>query len=73
LKVASIPLVYRHINYASDFIGDKNTARHIDHQLEHAHRRKAWNVYCPERWIVGQAEGKSDIAGKHQKKRIWQR
>ena len=60
--------LYRHISYASDY---KNTNKHIDHQLEVAHRRKDWNVYCPADWIAGQREGSSNISGKVSKTMFW--
>jgi GR25 family glycosyltransferase involved in LPS biosynthesis len=60
--------LYRHICYASDYIGKK---RHIDHQLELAHQRRDWDVYCPERWICGQRAGTSNISGRKDTERIW--
>ena len=60
--------LYRHISYASDY---KNTNKHIDHQLEVAHRRKDWKVYCPSDWIAGQREGSSNISGKVSKTMFW--
>jgi GR25 family glycosyltransferase involved in LPS biosynthesis len=61
---------YRHITLASDFI---QTRKHIDHQLEVAHQRKDWNVYCPHEWIAGQRENLSIITGLPTPQKIWQR
>lgn len=61
--------VYRHITYASDYRGKKN--HHVDHQLEVAHRRGDWPVYCPKKWLVGQRAGKSDISGKTNPTKFW--
>ena len=59
---------YRHISYATDY---RNTNKHIDHQLELAHRRKDWPVYCPKEWIVGQRAGASNISGKTLETKFW--
>lgn len=60
---------YRHISYATDY---RNTNKHIDHQLETAHRRKDWSVYCPKEWIVGQRAGPSNISGKINGIQFWE-
>lgn len=60
--------LYRHISYASDYMG---TLKHVDHQLELAHRRKTWPVYCPEKWICGQRGGPSNISGKTPPDQTW--
>lgn len=60
---------YQHITYASDYRG---TNKHIDHQLELAHRRKDWLVYCPEKWIAGQEAGSSNISGRTNPRQLWQ-
>lgn len=60
---------YRHICYATDYRGNNH---HIDHQLEIAHQRRDWTVYCPPQWICGQAAGKSNISGKLEPEQIWQ-
>ncbi len=52
---------YRHISYAKDYRG---TTNHIDHQLEKAHRRKDWKLYCPRQWFAGQRDSPSDISGE---------
>jgi hypothetical protein len=60
--------LYRHISYATDYRG---THKHIDHQLELAHQRKDWSVYCPEEWIAGQRAGSSNISGKMNGDQFW--
>jgi len=64
----SITSVYRHISYATDY---KGSSKHIDHQLEVAHRRKDWPVYCPKEWIAGQRAGSSNISGKTNDTQFW--
>jgi len=59
---------YRHISYASDYRG---TNKHIDHQLELAHNREDWSVYCPKEWIAGQRAGSSNISGKTNDTQFW--
>ncbi len=59
---------YRHISYSTDY---RDTSKHIDHQLEVAHRRKDWRVYCPKEWIVGQRAGSSNISGKKLETKFW--
>lgn len=64
----SITSVYRHISYASDYRG---SSKHVDHQLELAHRRKDWPVYCPKEWVAGQRAGASNISGKTNETKFW--
>lgn len=59
---------YRHISYATDYRG---TNKHIDHQLELAHNRQDWPVYCPREWIAGQRAGSSNISGKTNDTQFW--
>lgn len=68
LRQTNYQAFYRHINFAPDYIG---TNKHIDHQLELAHNRRDWNVYCPTRWIAGQRAGTSNISGKLDEERLW--
>ena len=60
--------VYRHISYATDYRG---TNKHIDHQLELAHNRQDWPVYCPREWVAGQRAGSSNISGKTNDTQFW--
>ena len=64
----AIAKVYCHISYMTDY---RNNANHIDHQLERAHRRGDWPVYCPPKWIAGQDAGFSNISGKTNPKNLW--
>ena len=61
--------VYRHVCYSSDYRG---TSKHIDHQLELAHQRCDWPVYCPEKWIAGQEAGTSDVTPGETEKTFWE-
>lgn len=61
---------YAHINHAPDYIGRPN--HHLDHQLEVAHMRRDWNVYCPPIWYAGQSEGQSDVCNQEVEARFWQ-
>jgi hypothetical protein len=68
IKASCYQKLYRHITFASDFI---RTHKHVDHQLELAHQRRDWNVYCPARWIAGQRENLSIITGKRAPANLW--
>lgn len=60
--------IYHHISYMMDYNG---TNKHVDHQLELAHNRKDWPVYCPDQWIAGQEAGTSNISGKTNPRQLW--
>ncbi len=66
---ACLERLYAHISYATDY---RNTTKHIDHQLEVAHRRGDWKVYCPPKWICGQVAGNSNINGRNNPEQMWQ-
>lgn len=68
INTSTIQHMYRHISYATDYRG---TTKHVDHQLEVAHRRGDWPVYCPKKWIVGQRAGSSNISGKINPTKFW--
>lgn len=64
----------KHIVYAPDYIEARrkdNIKRHVDHQLEIAHRRGDWNVYCPSYWLAGQGENWSTINGNSWSDQWW--
>lgn len=63
-----IQKIYHHVSYMPDYA---RGAIHIDHQLELAHQREDWPVYCPAKWIAGQEEGTSNISGKTNPRLIW--
>jgi hypothetical protein len=52
-----------------DYVG---TNKHIDHQLELAHQRADWPVYCPAKWICGQRASTSNVSGKKLEAMTWQ-
>ena len=64
----TLTALYRHISYATDY---RDSTKHIDHQLELAHQRGDWPVYCPKEWIVGQRAGSSNISGKTNETKFW--
>jgi len=63
-----MPAFLKHIIYAPDYVSAAKARvpqkRHIDHQLEEAHRRGDWKVYVPSFWLAGQGENHSSINGK---------
>ncbi len=64
-----IQRIYKHVSYASDY---RDTNKHIDHQLELAHRRRDWPVYCPAKWLCGQEAGSSNISGRINERTVWE-
>lgn len=67
--------MHAHILHAPDYIDHyRQTARrrHVDHQLEVAHRRGDWLVYAPAFWLAGQGENTSDIVvGRRNPEQWW--
>ncbi len=63
----SIHAVYHHVSYMADY----HSHKHIDHQLELAHRRGDWNVYSPAKWICGQRASTSNVSGQTTKDTTW--
>lgn len=49
----------------------KHPSEHIDHRLGRLHETRAIKVYCPDRWIIGQASNRSDIDGRDHGNRYW--
>lgn len=68
VNAPTLTALYRHISYATDY---RDSTKHIDHQLELAHRRADWPVYCPKEWIVGQRAGSSNISGRTNETKFW--
>jgi hypothetical protein len=68
LSRAGMKAVYQHIAH-SDWWAPK---RHIDHRLGQLHQQRNMPIYCPTRWLLSQAEGKSDISGARNQHRDWQ-
>lgn len=59
--------VYKHLS-SKDWI----SAHHIDHHLGRLHQSKKIKVYCPNKWLIGQNENRSDISGKEfDEPRFW--
>lgn len=52
---------------------DWHARNHIDHHLGRLHQQRKHRIYCPPQWLVGQAEGRSNINGKTPPDRFWQR
>lgn len=48
-------------------------ANHLDHRMGYLHEAGKIKVYTPTRWLVGQAEGRSDISGNRDPERFWDR
>lgn len=45
--------------------------KHIDHHLGKLHAKIESGLYVPDRWLVGQREGKSNIAGRDYPRRFF--
>lgn len=71
VKRRAIPRIHRHISHAPDYINAGSHDHHVDHQLEIAHQREDWNVYCPLIWPMGQGENDSEIDGRTHSDRFW--
>ena len=61
-----LQIVYHHLLRT-----DWHRANHIDHHLGRLHQQRKHRIYCPPEWLVGQAEGKSNISGKTPPERFW--
>lgn len=59
--------VYRHLSETKDWRGN----HHIDHHLGRIHQQRRLPIYCPSEWLVGQAEGVSNINGRKHEERFW--
>lgn len=44
---------------------------HIDHHLGRLHESENLRIYCPHKWIVGQADGHSNISGQNNPVYFW--
>jgi hypothetical protein len=60
--------IYCHVSYMPDYIG---TSKHIDHQMELAHQRADWPVFCPAKWICGQRASTSNVSGRKLEAMTW--
>jgi hypothetical protein len=61
-----IRVVYKHL-LRNDWVN----AQHIDHHLGRLHQGRDHRIYCPWEWLVGQAEGQSNISGRNPPDRFW--
>lgn len=68
LRGEGLVRVYKHL-MAKDW---GTVPKHIDHRLGALHSKRDMPIYCPRQWLVGQAEGKSDISGRNPPNRVWQ-
>ncbi|MGE4136406.1 MAG: glycosyltransferase family 25 protein [Pirellulales bacterium] len=61
--------LYKHLHDWQDW----KHGHHIDHHLGRMHQIRKHHVYCPHAWLVGQAEGNSDIKQQNQHfgERFW--
>lgn len=58
---------YKHLNRFPDWI----RGHHIDHHFGRMHQRREDPIYCPAEWLIGQAQGKSNISGRNPPTRFW--
>lgn len=59
-------IAYRHLCRI-----DWNKGHHIDHHLGRLHQQRRHPIYCPDQWLIGQAEDKSNISGRETPDRFW--
>ena len=52
--------LYRWLHKWEDWKGN----HHIDHHLGRLHETRKYDIFCPNQWLVGQREGKSNINGR---------
>lgn len=66
LSREGMKIAYRHL-YQHDW----RKHHHIDHHFGRMHMTQKIIVYTPGEWLVGQAEGKSNISGRKFDTRFW--
>ena len=66
LRGPTMRKVYQHL-----CTQDWKTGNHIDHHLGRFHQRRQDPIYCPREWLVGQADGQSNISGRVTPERFW--
>lgn len=72
-------LDYLYAHFMEPWASENPSLLHLDHHLCQVHRewdrqaeRHVWNIYCPLRWLAGQAEGISDVKiDKPQREHWW--
>lgn len=57
---------YRHL-----CAGGWHKGHHIDHRLGKLHEQQTLPVYTPTKWLVGQADGKSNVCDEQCQVRFW--
>jgi hypothetical protein len=62
-------VVYKHLCDTKTW----RNGNHVDHHLGHLHMKMKDPIYAPTNWLVGQAEGKSNVSGKDVPQRFWGR
>ena len=45
---------------------------HVDHHFGQLHQQRNHPIYVPREWLIGQAEGKSNISGREPPRRFWE-
>ena len=69
LRGRFIEAAYRHL---CDYVDHaKRPFQHVDHRFGNLHGSGQYNIYAPQPWLVGQADGFSDIANKRFGMRFW--
>lgn len=66
LRGKMMKIAYRHLSRI-----DWNKGHHIDHHLGRLHQQRRHPIYCPDQWLIGQAEDKSNISGRETPDRFW--
>lgn len=49
----------------------RHPRQHVDHRLGQLHESGKYNIYAPDPWLIGQANGHSDVADKGFSLRFW--
>lgn len=61
--------IYR---WLTDYVThSKKPDQHVDHRFGQLHETQRIKVYAPVAWLAGQAEGQSNIIGRHLPSRLW--
>ena len=66
LRGHTMRAVYKHLCRL-----DWQRGHHIDHHLGRFHQRQDHPIFCPKEWLVGQAEGKSNISNRDNPEKFW--
>ncbi|MBI1373643.1 MAG: glycosyl transferase family 25 [Phycisphaera sp.] len=69
LRGRYIKAAYTHLCRYPDH--SRHPGHHVDHRLGILHESGKYNVYAPTSWLVGQADGRSDIAHRDFGLRFW--